>query len=314
MGYVIGIKRVRYNTSVNVAVTVVSLVLMAVTLLLIARRPVAAIIVWLAANWIVGGIALALVVRHARRLSGDERVTMREFLRFGIRVGLVNLVSLLNYRADLYIVAIMTNAASLGMYTVAISAAESLLVPTQVAALVTSPHIGSLDVQEAARLTARCVRNNLLVALVVCGALFALASPLVHILYGRAFLPVVPALRILLVGVFALSLGSPMSTFFTLKLGRPDIPLRFAAMSAVICIAVAVVLVPHFGITGAAVGSTAAYIAGQSVASWWFTRSTAIGLAAMLIPTRADITLYRGFLQRVLEDGRRLVHQAPPAR
>ncbi len=205
-------------------------------------------------------------------------------MRFGIKVGLVNLVSLLNYRADLYIVALLATTADLGMYTVAIAAAESLLVPTQVAALVTSPHIGSLDKNAAARLAARCIRVNLLIALAVCGLLFIVATPLVHLLYGAAFLPVVPALRILLLGVLALSLGSPMATYFTLKMGRPEVPLRLAGTSAVICIAVAIVLLPQFGIVGAAIGSSTAYIIGQAAAFWYFTRTTGLDFASMIVP------------------------------
>jgi O-antigen/teichoic acid export membrane protein len=314
MGYAVGVKRVRYFTSVNFAVTVLNLVLMSIGLFLVAREPSVAIAAWLIANWTIALVAAVAVFRHSRTLEGDQAVSSREFMRFAVKVGLVNLVSLLNYRADVYIVAILATPADLGLYTVAIAAAESLLVPTQVAALVTSPHIGALQAEAAARLAARCVRNNLLVALVVCGVLFVFAHPLIALLYGRAFLPVVPALRILLAGVFTLSLGSPMSTYFTLKLGRPEVPLRLAAISAAVCIAVAIFLLPRWGITGAALGSTAGYAIGQAAAFWYFGRTTRLGLSAMLMPTRGDLALYWSFLLRVLRDGRRLLPPMTSAR
>jgi O-antigen/teichoic acid export membrane protein len=314
MGYAVGVKRVRYFSSINVAVTLVQIVLMAAGLFFVAREPRVAIAAWLISNILVAIAGVAAVLWHSRRLEGADPVSTREFVRFGIKVGFVNLVSLLNYRADLYIVALMATTAQLGMYTVAIAAAESLLVPTQVAALVTSPHIGSLDRDAAGRLAARCVRNNLLVALAVCGLLFVVADPIVHLLYGAAFLPVVPALRILLLGVFALSLGSPMSTYFTLKLGRPEVPLRLAGLSAVICIAVAIVLLPQLGIVGAAIGSTVAYVAGQAAAFWYFARTTRLSFASMVVPTRDDLALYRGFLSRLLQDGRRLLRPITTSR
>lgn len=301
-GYALGIKRVRYSTTVNVAVTLLTLALMACGLFFVARSAAVAIIVWIAANAIVGAVALAAVVLHARRLKGGGSVSTGEFARFGIKVGLVNLVSLLNYRADLYIVALLTTPADLGMYTVAVSAAESLLVPTQVTALVTSPHIGSLERKAAATLTARCVRNNVLIALAVCGLLFGLAYPLVRTLYGIPFLPMVGALRILLIGVFAISLGSPLSSYFTLKLGRPEVSLRLAGASAVICIGTSLALVPIMGIYGAALASTAAYVGGQAAATWYFARTTSIGLRQILLPTREDFMLYRQFLARLLHD------------
>lgn len=301
-GYAVGIKRVRYSTTVNVAVTILTLALMTCGFFLVARSPAVAIVVWIAASTVVGALAIAAVIVHARRLRGSESVTAKEFAKFGIKVGFVNLVSLLNYRADLYIVALLTSPAALGMYTVAVSAAESLLVPTQVTALVTSPHIGSLQAKEAAALTARCVRNNVLIALVVCGVLFALAQPLVRLLYGTAFSPTVGALQILLFGVFALSLGSPMSSYFTLKLGRPEVPLRLAAASALICIATSLALVPRIGFYGAAIGSSIAYVLAQGAAIWYFAQTASVDVRTILIPTRDDIALYGRFLVHLLHD------------
>ncbi len=220
-GYAIGVKRVRYATSLTAAVTVTTFALMLCGFFLIARTPGIAIAAWIAGNTAVAILAIAAIAIHARKLEGSDIPSLGEFTKFSVKVGLVQLVSLLNYRADLYLVAIMTTPAALGVYTVAVSAAESLLLPTQVASLVTSPHIGSFEREPAAALAARCVRNNLLVALVVCAAIFVCCSPIVKLLYGPAFMPVIPALRILLAGVFALSLASPISSYFTLKLGRP---------------------------------------------------------------------------------------------
>lgn len=306
-GYAIGLKRVRYSTTINVALTFVTFALMAAGLFLVQRSAWMAIGVWLFSTFFVGGVSIAALLIHARSIPLGEGVGVREFAHFGARVAGVNLVSLLNYRADLYIIAMLASTAALGMYTIAVSAAESLLVPTQVAALVTSPHIGSLDVRPAAQLTARCVRNNMLVALVVCGVLFALAPFVVHLLYGDAFAPMVPALRVLLVGVFALSLGSPMSSFFTLRLGQPEVAMRLAGISAVICIAMSFALIPTNGMLGAAIASTVAYIVGQAAAIWYFRKTAAIGTGELLIPTLKDLAQYRELFLKMLADGRQLL-------
>jgi O-antigen/teichoic acid export membrane protein len=303
-GYAIGVKRVRHATTLSVAVTVATFILIACGLFLIGRTASVAIVMWIVANTLVALAATVAMLWHARTLEGNEVPTTREFLHFSVRVGLVQLISLLNYRADLYIVAIMTTPAALGIYTVAVSAAESLLVPTQVAALVTSPHIGSLDREAAALLAARCVRNNVLVAAAVCGLIFVCSMPIVRLLYGAAFLGVVPALRILLIGVFALSLGSPISSYFTLKLGKPEVALWLAGGAAAICLSISIALVPSLGISGAATGSTVAYIAGQAAAIWYFTRTTGLSWRTLLIPTRAEAALYAQFALRVFRDAR----------
>ncbi len=306
-GYAIGIKRVRYSTTITVALTLLTFALMAAGLLILGRTPVVAIAAWILANAAIGVACLAGVAWHASRLRGTERIGTTEFLRFSTKVGFVNLIALLNYRADLYIVALLTSPAAVGMYTVGISAAESLLVPTQVAALVTSPHIASLERDAAARLAARCVRNNFLIAVILCGLISAFAGPIVHLLYGAAFAPVVPAMQILLLGVLALSLGSPLSSFFTLKLGRPEVALWLAGASAAVCIGVSLVLVPRLGMIGAAIGSTAAYASGQAAAMWYFRRCTNIGIRTLLLPTLEDLNVYRSFADRVLADGRQFL-------
>jgi O-antigen/teichoic acid export membrane protein len=302
LGYVAGIKRIRYATTATLATALVTLTLMAAGLFLIARSPWIAIVAWIAGSTSVAVVALGWMLLNARSLPDGEPVKLSEYFRMALKVAATSLVTLLNYRADVYIVAVFLPAFDLGLYTVAVAAAEALLVPTQIAALVTSPHIGSLDREAASRLTARCVRNNLIVAGVICAVIFAIAPLLVQLFYGSSFLPLVPALRILLIGVVALSLGSPLSSYYTLKLGKPEVALVLAGGSAVLCIATALVLVPHLGIEGAAVASTVAYIAGQAVAIVYFSQRAYVPFAAILLPTREDFVVYRDFARRVYRD------------
>jgi O-antigen/teichoic acid export membrane protein len=302
LGYVAGVKRIRYAPTTAVATTLVTFALMAVGLLLVARTPWVAIAAWILGSTTVAVVALAAMVLHARTLPAGEPVRFFDYFSMTVKVGAGSLVTLLNYRADMYIVAVFLPAFDLGLYTVAVAAAEGLLVPTQIAALVTSPHIGGLDREAASRLTARCVRNNLLVAGITCAVIFVMAPYLVELFYGQAFLPLVPALRILLIGVVALSLGSPLSSYYTLKLGKPEIALVLAGSSAALCIATALILVPHLGIEGAAIASTVAYIVGQAAAIVYFSQHASVPFNVILLPNRQDVRTYQDFARRVYRD------------
>ena len=296
-GYVIGIKRVRYASDITIAITIANLALAAFGLFLVARTPAVAIAAWLVSINIIAAIALAATIVHARRSpAAGAAISTGSFLRLAAKVGSTGVVTLLNYRADLYVVAIFLPAAALGLYTVAISAADALLLPTQVAALVTSPHIGSMPASEASP-THRALRAQQPARGCSRSApqLFVLSPPIVRLLYGASFLPLVPALRVLLIGVFALALGTPISNYFTLKLAKPEVTLAFASGSALLSIVASVLLIPHYGLVGAAAGSTIAYVAGQGAGLWYFSRMTRVGWGAMLIPTRADFAQYRSF-------------------
>jgi O-antigen/teichoic acid export membrane protein len=200
---------------------------------------------------------------------------------------------MLNYRVDLYVVAALTTHAALGFYTTAVSAAETLLVAAQVGSIVTVPQMGSLPKDEAALLTARCVRNNF-VFVGLCGlvAIF-LAEPAVGLLYGRAFLPAVPPLRILVLGVVPWSAASIMSSYFTLNGRRPQVALCTAGLSAAACAAIAIVLVPHFGISGAAIATTVTYAGSVVVMSAYFSKQTKIPISRILFFQPEDLRGYR---------------------
>jgi O-antigen/teichoic acid export membrane protein len=275
----------------------------------IARSPMIAIAAWVASTTLVGAVAWAKMLLHARSLAEGKPVDFFDFARFCVKGGATALVSLLNYRADLYIVALMLPAADLGFYSVATSAPQALLFPAQVTSIVASPHIGGLDKRAAADLTARCVRHTLLISLILCIAVFALAPLVVRFFYGTAFLPLVPALRILLVGVVALALAGPISSFYTLKLAKPEIPLAIAGISAIICIALTIVLIPHVGIAGAATASSAAYVLTQVLSLWYFRRTTGVRLRSMLVPTAVDLRSYADIVSGLFRDGSRLLRR-----
>jgi O-antigen/teichoic acid export membrane protein len=306
LGYALGSKNIRWQTSYLVIATGCTLVAMGIAFLFFTPTASNAITAFIAVNILIAAGSLIFVAVHARRLP-SQPVSLARFVAFALRVGVVNLVTLLNYRADLYIVALLTVPAVLGQYAVAIALAEGLLVITQVAAVATSPHVGSMARDDAAQLTAQCVRATFGVAAAICAVFFAIAPFAVYVLYGSAYMPMVPALRILLVAVLILSIGSPLSNFFTLKLGRPEVPLISAACAAALCIGVSWVLVPRIGLVGAAAATAAAYALAEGIPLALFVRTAKIRVAALFIPTRSDLDSLARLGVAVVEDLRRKI-------
>lgn len=312
-GYLTGTKSVRHVSTLSMMSVLATLALTAAGFFLFARTSTVAIAAWVASTTVVAAVAMLAMILHARRLDEGQRVDIREFLIFTMKGGATALVTLLNYRADLFIVAVMLPPAELGLYSVASSAPQALLFPAQVTSIVASPHIGGLDRRTAANLTARCARHTMLVSTTICIAVFALAPIVVKVFYGTAFLPLVPSLRILLVGVIALSLAGPISSFYTLKLAKPEIPLVIAGASAAICIVGTILLIPLFGIEGAACASSAAYIVAQILSLWYFRRTTGIGMKSMLVPTALDFRSYVEVARSLSRDCARLLRRTAGA-
>lgn len=287
LGYAVGSKQIRWQTSYSVASTAALLAGIGAALALFGASAAVAVTAFVTVNIAVGAACLWVVFRDAGARSGPP-VRLRDFILYALRVGAVNLVTLLNYRADLYVVALLSTTAVLGQYAVAVSAAEGLLVVTQVGAIVTSPHVGAMQQKDAALMTAACVRASLVIAIPICAGFYALAPFVVHVLYGAAYLPLVPALRILLVAVLVLSLGSPVSNFFTLNRGKPEVALASAFAAAAVCLTLSWVLVPRIGMVGAALATAIAYFFGECMRLGFFVHATRVPIATILLPTRRD--------------------------
>lgn len=287
-GYCYGIYRVRYANYLSLLGTVVGLAVTPAGLLLFGRNASIAIVMWLSASWFTALVAAVFVWFDShRRESAPVRV--RDYFTYAVKIGSTNLLTILNFRVDMYVIAALASPAILGIYSLAVAGAEAVKIVTLVLSQSAAPRIGSLDTVESAHFTARCVRINFVIALVPCVLVFVAAPWLMGLLYGPAFAQGGTALRILTIGVFALAPGSLLSAFYTLRLGRPMVSFWNAAMSAAICLGLSVVLIPRYGMNGAAIASTAGYVAGALAIVLLFIWENAISPAAVMVLRREDL-------------------------
>jgi O-antigen/teichoic acid export membrane protein len=291
-GFGYGIKNPRLVTLFTLATNIAIFVGLAAGLLLIGRTANIAIQMWFAANVLIGIVAIGVVVWNSRRMA-SEPVATWSFFTYAARIGAIGLVSILNYRIDLYMVAFFTSHSDLGFYSTAVSAAETLLVAAQVGSIVTVPHIGSLASGEAAYLTARCVRNNFAFITILCIAAALVAPFAVQLLFGAAFIPAVAPLRVLLIGIIPMSAASIISSYYTLNAKKPQYPLVIAGTSALICGAISLILIPRIGIIGAAIGTTVSYVLTVIASMILFSFQTRVPFSQVAFVQLEDLRGYR---------------------
>lgn len=177
---------------------------------------------------------------------------------FGMKSHLDKAASLLTYRLDLFLVAGIAGTSAAGLYSVAQQAAEVLLMIAR----------GSSQALLSEKLRAvgqsvsvRWIYVATLVALVICMVpLGILAGWLVPALFGPAFAGSVDALRILLPGVFAMTVGI-LAANHLIGFGRPGATAYAGATALVVTVVLDLLLIPRYGIIGAAIASTLAYTA-----------------------------------------------------
>jgi O-antigen/teichoic acid export membrane protein len=216
-------------------------------------------------------------------------LTLTSFLRIGFPTGINSALGALNYRIDSYILMALLGLTPFGIYSIAVNAGDSLFLLSRSIAKAISKEIGASEAARAAELTACTVRTTAALTAICATVLFACAPDLVNRIFGMRFDSAALPLRLLVPGVVAFSSSPAFASYFIGNLGKPlavtAINVTMIAAQAAAC----VLLVPHYGLAGAAVASTATYIFGAAANSWCFCRWSGMSPAAVWILRRRDI-------------------------
>lgn len=208
--------------------------------------------------------------------------------RFVATIGLTNVVSLLNYRASLFLVERFHGLGTVGTYSVAVTVAELLWVLSSSVTVSVYGRIGHPDRQVAAGMTVRAVRINVVATLLAAPLLLAGAWWALPVVMGPAYEASLVPLACLLPGVAAYAAASSLSAFYTNHLGRPQLAGAIAGLSLTISFGLGWLLVPPLGAAGAAVSSTLGYLIAIVAAYGVFLKHAGLPVRALWRPMTRD--------------------------
>jgi O-antigen/teichoic acid export membrane protein len=253
-----------------------------------------AVAAWFAATALTTAIALGwtrdLWLSRARHATQSART--RAILSLGLKAGIVNLVALINYRVEFFLLEAWHDLGAVGVYSVSISLAELLwLLSASVTTVVVAPAI-NLDEERAVGVVAQTVRHTLILTTAFGIGLAAIAPLAVPLVYGSEFSGAVVPLLILIPGVIAYAPASVLSAYFSMRHGRMRYPMIVAGTSAVVNALLCLVLVHPLGATGAALASTGGYVIGSALLLAMFLRAGGTG-PGTVVPRGADVLAYR---------------------
>ncbi|MAD95616.1 MAG: hypothetical protein CML33_09015 [Rhodobacteraceae bacterium] len=119
------------------------------------------------------------------------------------------------------------------------------------------PHVTRLeDELESASLVARLFRITLLILTCTSVLLTIAITPLVNVLYGVNYLPIISPFLIIIPGVVLSQSATIFSQFFS-GVGRPDLLPKASIFPLGLQIFLAIILIPEYGVGGAAVSFSA---------------------------------------------------------
>lgn len=292
-----GLNKIGRFSLTRIVGQIVTLILLVAFLI---RRPD----VWTAAYcWAAGEavsllVVLILVWPFASPGISFSPTLLRESLRFGVAVWMGSLMNMASLRLDLYLVAFFMNAAAVGLYSVAATISSIILYLPNAMAIALLPRFSAASRDEAYEFAGKACRIALLWGVGCALVLLAAGGPFIRGVYGSAFSSSPGAMQILLPGTVFYGLAYITAAYFTGFMQRPIINAGLVAVSVVVDVALDLILIPAFGISGAALGATIAYTCSVALTLWLVARSSRKSMLTLVRVKRDDVADIYRFIRR----------------
>jgi O-antigen/teichoic acid export membrane protein len=177
---------------------------------------------------------------------------------------------------------------SVGYYVVAASVAELIWYLPNAFGFVLFPKTASSDPEEARRFTPKVARLSVFITAVAAFGLFLVSRVLITVLYTEEYLPSLYPLWILLPGAVVLSYSKVLFADLGGR-GKPYYGTFASLISLGVTLGLDLLLIPRWGIVGAALASSLAYATNATAALVFYTRLTSNKLSDVLLIQKSDI-------------------------
>jgi O-antigen/teichoic acid export membrane protein len=252
---------------------------------LVALALTAAGIIWAAARARMVGFT------PSPKLLGEQ-------LWFGSRTVVGALAERLHFRADAFLLNMIVGVGATGVYSVALGLAETLWYLPAALGLVLFSRAVRPGV-DSGGIAASMTRSMLALSVLAAIPLAVAAPTLVEIVYGPPFRDAGLALQVMLPGVIAYSVVAILSHYI-IAAGAPGTATAVLIAGLMVNLAANVVLIPQFGLIGAAAAASISYSATALLTVAAFRRLSGRSFAETLLVRRRDVGARASELRSVL--------------
>ncbi|MBW7959758.1 MAG: hypothetical protein H3C69_09395 [Candidatus Promineofilum sp.] len=289
-GLLMGLNWVPLLTAVSTVKVVIALLFQIVLLGILNLGLLGALWELILSGFLVIGLSTVIFMR----LSGVELKVWPQLIKdvsaYSAKSYPGHLGVVLMSRVDIYFVALFAGLEGAGYYAIAKGLTEIVVVIEQSITRGIVPNVITNDFASAGSIVARAFRvtfwSNAL--LLLAGALFA--GQLIPLIYGPEFSGVTPAFLWLLPGTLLLTTRL-LGIFFSMQIGRPEIPTYYILASGLLSLPVSYILTRQFGYLGAAAAFSILAILRGIVAISLFVAFSEVKVKDVLLIKRDDLLL-----------------------
>ena len=230
-----------------------------------------------------------------------HRSNISRVLGYGLKYHAARLGSAVEPHFGVVILGLIASQGEIGLFAAASALMLGFMLVSNAAGNALFPRVAGAERVEMVALCLRLVCVGTAIPMLI---LLALSAPLVRLLLSEAFLPVVPLLWIIAPGMLAYAVSGIFMTHFK-GANRPHICSWAVFLGLCANLGALLLLYPRLGVEAAAWGMTIGMVCGCLFLSVVFHRTARMGLPAVWLPRRSDVSFLWAAARSALSGGLR---------
>jgi O-antigen/teichoic acid export membrane protein len=226
----------------------------------------------------------------------------REGLAIGGRAIAANLPVLLMLRSDIFLVQYYMGVGAVGVYSIGVVIAELILIVGASLNSIAFAKAASEPGAEAG--IARAARFALVLTITGWFVMAATAHWFFPLAYGAGFAAAATPAVIVMAGIVAWNFQTPLAGFIVGRASYPAGYIGIVVVGFVANVILNVILIPRFGLNGAAAATAAAYTLTAFLVTIGFARMTGLTARSLVVLSRADLAAGRALVAGFIKRGR----------
>lgn len=242
----------------------------------------------------------ALRIKKTNKIIYHININMlKEFFNFSWKLYISGIIGHLQVYISGILVAIYLLPTDVTFYSMGLNKALMITLISKSLSTFLYPLVAKKDDLQVCELTAKicriCFFTLFLLSIISAG----LIKPFVFILYGKDFLPQIYPFWILLPGVVFFGIVDILSQYFLGK-GKPEILLKLSIIPLISQIGLCVLLIPQFGILGAALATSLSYFMTTMFYMFNYIKISKMNYIDVILIKKSDIILIYSLIKKYL--------------
>jgi O-antigen/teichoic acid export membrane protein len=237
---------------------------------------------------------------RAEKAQHDLVRYAKESLSYGYKAHLSNIIGFINYRVDVYLVGIMMNPTTLGVYAISVQIAERFWMLSYSVSGVILPRLSELHSDEHTRnsLTPLISRWVLYLTMAMVLMVVLVGKFLIVAFFGVKYAEAYNLILWLIPGILMCAFARVLSGDIAAR-GRIEINLYITSMVVVVNIVANLLLIPRMGAYGGALATSIAYSLDAIIRMTYYAHLSGNPWHSPFFPAREDLVLLKKVLGMV---------------